>query len=292
MSLCVNGLGAGINLDCLKYPHPITNLIITGSSISFTRAQLSLLSNWKTKIQEDLTAIVPSAVIAYDNTTDDPTINTTQQLQKITEKEGVPSGLFYIESNFCDWNEAMRTLKGGTYRVFTVHSDGAIMGYKDRNGTEYKGFLAQINAITKGFALPEGIENSFPMYINFKRLAEFKQQFATIPEWNAQLELAEAMPEGYAMGFISGAQATATIVVDIYERCGDAASGLVIADVEVISSTLTDDTVTAVTDNGDGTWDIVFTTAALNQDITFRIKELTGSIVDGVSNPLYHEFVA
>jgi len=291
MSLCINGIPGGINGDCLTYPKPITNFIITDASVTFTKAQLTLLSQWKSKIQTDLTMYVPGGITKHENTTDDPTINTTQTMAKILTKVGIPSYMFSVESNFCDWNEAMRTLKGNSYRLFTVHSDGAIFGTSDRNGVEYKGFLCEITAITKG-QQPEAIENSFPIYVNFKRYAEFEQQFAFVPEWNVELELSAAMPQSYAMKFISGTQATATIVVSIYDRCGDAATGLVLADVEIISDTLTDSTVTALTDNSDGTWDVVMTTAAMNQDVTFRIKELTATIVDGVSNPLYHEFIA
>ena len=91
---------------------------------------------------------VPFAISKHENTTDDPTINTTQLMQKVLTKTGVPSYVFSVESNFCDWNEAMRTLKGNSYRLFTVHSDGAIFGFSDRNSTEYKGVLCEITAIT------------------------------------------------------------------------------------------------------------------------------------------------
>ena len=291
MSICVNGIPGGINGDCLTYPKPITNFIITDASVTFTLAQLTLLSQWKSKIQTDETMFVFSGISKHDNTTDDPAINTTQMLQKVLTRVGVPSYVFSVESNYSDWNEAMRTLKGNSYRLFTVHSDGAIFGFSDRNSAEYKGFLCEITAVTKG-QLPDAIEDSFPVYVNFKRYAEFKQQFAFVPEWNVELDLAASMPAGYEMKFISGVQATATIVVRMSVRGGDDVAGLVIADIEVISDTLTDSTVTAVTDNADGTYDIVFTTAALNQDITFRVKELTATVIDGLSNPLYHEFIA
>lgn len=290
-NICTNGIPGGINGDCLSYPKPITNFIVTDASVSFTLAQLTLLSQWKSKIQTDETMFVPFAISKHENTTDDPAINTTQMLQKVLTKVGVPSYVFSVESNFCDWNEAMRTLRGNSYRLFTVHSDGAIFGFSDRNSTEYKGFLCEITAITKG-QIPDAIEDAFPVYVNFKRYAEFEQQFAFVPEWNVELELPAAMPSSYKMKLISASQATKTMVVSVYNCAGAAATGLVIADVEVISSTLTDDTVFAMTDNSDGTWDIVYTTVALNEDVTVRIKELTATIIDAVSNPIYHEFIA
>jgi len=293
MTLCTTSMPGGINFDCLTYPAPVENLIITDASKTFTKAELEVLSKWKEAIQEDLEIVCPSAVVAYENTTDDPQINTLQNMGKLLVKKGVPSGVFYFESNFCDWNEAMRTLKGGTYRVFFVLADGAIMGHKNRDNTEYKGFKCEIHAITKGIPMSDTIENAFPVFVNFKSYAEFQQRFAFVPGWSPQLELPAAMPMSYNMGLQSSAQATATVVVDITERCGDIRTAdLQTADIEVISSTLTDDTVSGVTNNDDGTFDVAFTTAAVGQIVKFRVKELTGTVVDSLTNPLTVEFTS
>ena len=292
MTLCTSSMPGGINIDCLSYPSPVVNVIITDSDIVFTEAEFKLLSEWKTMIQEDLSVWIPSMAEGYDSSTPDPTINTTQTGRQVMTNKPPPSGVFYLRTNICDYNEVMRGLDSQTKRVFFVLADGTIVGYRSTTANEVMGFQAEVNAFTKGIPSPDAIENSFPLYINFMNYFEFENQYAYEPDWGVQAELPSAMPQSYSMRFISGVQATATIVCYIYERCGDAAAGLVIADIEVISDTLTDATVTAVTDNSDGTWDIVFTTAAMNQDITFRVKELTGSVVDGVSNPVYHEFIA
>lgn len=280
----------GINIDCLAYPAPVANIILTTVAEEFTLAEIKKLAEWKEKIQEDLTVWIPSAVEGYENTTDDPAINTTPRGRKITRSKPVPSGVFYLSANFCDFNEILRTLKGTTLRAFFVLEDGAIMGYHGINSAKYKGFLVEATAVTKGIPMPDAVENSFPLYLNFKHTYEFEQKFAIMPDWDVQAELPVLMPESYALFFVSATQGTATVVVDVFERCGDAIDGLTTADIDVIDNDLTDDTLLSVTDNGDGNYSIAFTTAAAGQFVKFRIKELTGTVVDALSNPIYCEF--
>lgn len=292
MTLCTSSMPGGINIDCLSYPSPVVNVIITDSDITFTEAKFKLLSEWKEKIQEDLSIWVPSMVEGYDPTTPDPTINTTQTGRQTMTTKPPASGVFYLRANVCDYNEIMRGLDGQTKRVIFVLADGTLLAHRSSVEDKVKGFKAEVNAFTKGIPVADAPENSFPLYINFMNYFEFKSQFAFSPEWSAQAELPSAMPMSYSMRFISGAHATATIVVYVYKRCGNAATGLVVADIEIISDTMTSSDVTAMTDNSDGTWDIVMTTAAANEDVTLRIKELTGDVANALSNPLYHEFIA
>ena len=292
MTLCRSGLPAGINLECLAYPSPVDNVIITDVDVSFTEATIKLLSSWKTEVQVNLDAWIPSMIEGYEVTTDDPTINTTGMGRKTMVRKPPPSAVMYIRSNICDFAEVLSTFKSNTVRVFHVLADGTIHGYKDRNSSNVYGFKAEISAATKGVPVPDTIENAFPLYINYMNYSEFEQQYAFTPEWSVISELPPAMPQGYSLSFVSGTQATATVVVNVFEQCGDAVTGLATGDIEVIESTLTDDTVASVTDNGDGNFDIAFTTAALNQDIKFRIKETTATVVDAISNEIYHEFIA
>jgi hypothetical protein len=291
MTLCVGGLPGGVNVNCLSYPSPVTNIIITDSAESFTQAEIKLRAEWKERIQEDLTVWVPSGLSGYENTTDDPTINTTGLGHKVNVRTGVPSGVFYLRSNFCDFNEVMRTLKGGTQRIFFIHADGMISGIKDRNdGAEIKGFQAELMATTKGFAPADTIENAFPVYINFMEYSEFENQYAFLPEWNASLELPTFMPMSYAMWLISADTATDTAVVDVFERCGDAVADLDTTEFEVVESTLTDDAILSVTDNGGGNYDVVFTDTAAGEYAVLRVKALTSTVVDALSNTIYIEF--
>lgn len=292
MTLCLPDAPGGINIGCLAYPSPVVNVIITDVDVTFTEAELKLLSEWKEKIQEDESVWIPSMVEGYDNTTPDPTINTLQTGRQTMTTKPPASGVFYLRANICDFNEIMRGFSGQTKRVFFGLADGTTVGYRSSTTDSVTGFKAEINAFTKGFPVPDTIENSFPLYINFMNYFEFESQFAFSLNWSVQAELPSAMPMSYSMRFISGVAATATIVVNIYKRCGDAATGLVVADVEIIEDTMTDSSVTAMTDNSDGSWDIVMTTGAIGEDVKLRIKELTGSVVDALSNPLYHEFIA
>jgi len=290
MGYCANLLPAGYNEGCLKFPAPLDNIIITDEDVSFTEAEFLVYANWREEIQEDLDAFIPASVTSYEVTTDDPTINTTSQLRKTVVRTAVPSATFWLDSNPCDWSDVLRTLKGGTYRIFFVLADNSIIGYKDRNGSEVKGFKVELTAMTPGVPLPDAVESNFRLYANFLSLAEFESSYQKSMEWSVMGKLPAATPLGYSMDFVSETQSTATVVVNVFERCGDAITGLATADINVLDSTLTDDTVASVTDNGSGSFDVAFTTAAAGQWVKFEVKELTGTIVDAISNPLYVEF--
>ena len=293
MTLCVSGMPGGINIDCLSYIAPLDNVIITDVDVYFTEAQLKLMSQWKTKIQTALSVWIPSMVEGYERTSDEPTINTTQVGRKTMTRKPAPSGLFYLRANISDYNEIMRAFKNATKRVWFVLADGTFIGYRDPNADKVWGFKAEVNAATGGVPLPDAIENAFPLWINFMNYIEFENQYAYTPEWSVQGELPAAMPVSYSMRLVSGAIAAATgvINVNIFKRAGVAITGLVIADFEVIEDTLTNPVISGVTDNGSGNYDIVFTGAALNEDVKFRVKKLTATIVDALSNPVYHEFI-
>lgn len=292
MTLCTSGMPGGINIDCLSYISPLDNVIITDVDVYFTEAQLKLMSQWKAKIQTALSVWIPSMVEGYERTSDEPTINTTPIGRKTMVRKPAPSGMFYLRANICDYNEIMRAFKNATKRVWFVLADGTFIGYRDPNADKVWGFKAEVNAATGGVPIPDSIENAFPLWINFMNYFEFENQFPYNPDWSVQGELPAAMPQSYSMRFVSGTQATATIVVNIFERCGAAVVGAAIADIDVITETLTDDTVLSVTDNGDGNHSIAFTTAAMNETVNFKIKELTATVVDALSNPVYHEFIA
>lgn len=287
MKACTSGLPGGIQLGCLAYLPPIDNVIITADDVSFTRAEILSLLSWKTEIQDNLDVYVPAAVENYEPSTDDPQVVTTGSLRKTTIRKAPPSGTFYLRSNVCDFNEVMRALDGGTYRVMFINSDGSIGGYKD--GINYKGFKAEVTAVTSGIAPQDGGQDMFKLMIHFFNYFEFQSQFNLALDWSALAELPNAMPESLSMDFESEDQATATVVVDIFERCGAAKAGVVIADIEIIDDTMTDSTVTAVTPNGSGNYDIVMTTAAAGQWVKFRVK-IGSSPTTDISGPLFVEF--
>jgi DNA gyrase inhibitor GyrI len=58
----------------------------------------------------------------------------------------------------------------------------------------------------------------------------------------------------------------------------------------VVESTLTDDAILSVTDNGGGNYDVVFTDTAAGEYAVLRVKALTSTVVDALSNTIYIEF--
>jgi len=296
MKACTIGLPGGIQLDCLAYPQPVDGIILTDNDVSFTKAEILSLASWKTEIQDNLSVWIPASVENYEPTTPDPQVATTGSLRQTLNRKAPPSGNFFVRSNVCDFNEVMRALKGGTARVMFIHADGAISGYKDRNGTAYKGFKAEAHAITSGIVPQEGGESMYKIMLSFFNYFEFEQVFNISPGWSPMAELPNAMPESYTMEFVSetvgAAPVTSDVVIQLNEACGDAVTVLAAADINVIDSSLNDDTVSGVTNGVGGLHTVEFTDAVAGQWVYFQVKKVTGSTVTQIGPPIHVEFTA
>jgi len=295
-NLCSIGLPAGINGDCLKFPAPIKNILFADKSISFSSASDFINRNtWETKIQQDLTVFVPAELSSYEDTTDDPTINTNTFGKKYVVREGVPSMAAYFESNVCDYNELRAKFKGGTYQIFFILEDNTLMGRMADLGV-VKGFTAAVHAI--GGALPklDAVENSFPVYINFKSTEEFEKRTVKDPvAWNPNIDLPAAMPSGLSM-IQTVAYTAGDATVKVYERCGDAYASLSqTSEFEILGSNdLDTPAVTAIddTDAASGIYVLTLqkggTPANLDAGdyIRLRVKVTSGSDVTYLSNDI------
>ena len=290
MNVCENILPGGINGDCLLFPKPVSGVIITASSFELANIDAAQNYNtWRIAIQESLTAYTTVGVEGYESTTDDPTINTTTKGSKIFVRKGVPSMVAYITANNCDFNEMQNTLKSGTYRVFFILEDNTLWGYLTTDA-KYKGFKAEVTAAGMGIPAPDTIENSFPLYINFKLSQEFNRAVNVALAWSAMPDLSDAMPLGLSM-IITTALTTSDVVVHIQDRCGSDRESLVVGDFEVLdSNNLTSPAVTAAADDGNGAYTLTVQKEATPEDLAagdwviIRVKNVTGSVVNLLSN--------
>jgi hypothetical protein len=289
MNVCVPLLPAGINASCLQDLKEIKNIVITTASASFTTPlNAASLSAWKTKIQTDLSVYAPLQVNDYENTTDDPAITTMQSTRKTVTNRPIPSGIFYLGSNFCDYKELLASLQGGNYRLFFIDNNGNIFGTKTDAGV-VRGFSVQLTAVTKGLPLKEAAQN-FKVFANFQVYEEFEKAVIVSPTWTPGIELTEAMPVGLNM-YATSAITAGSITVRITERCGAAKTGLVVGDFEVVdSSELVTPGVATVTEisNGDYTLTLKKSTStplAAGDMIAIRVKK-TVTIITHLSNVL------
>lgn len=291
-SVCASTMPAGINKGCLKFPAPISNIIISTDAVTFAGLTEFLnYDEWRQAIQEDLTAFVPAQITSYEDTTNEPTINETQKGSKIFLRKGVPSMNLMLRSNNCDFNELQSTLRGSTYYVYFILEDSSIVGWINDTGT-IKGFSASITAGGSGIPSPDAVENSFPVYVLFDYITEFERRIIQDPVWTPEPDMQDAMPLGITL-IKDGVYATGDQDVYIEERCGDVVTGLTTADFEVTgSNNLDTPAVTAVVDNGSGSYTLTVEKGAVPASldpgdyVTLRVKTVTGSIVDSLSGQI------
>ena len=294
MLACNVLLPGGINGDCTIPLSEVKNIIICDKDVKFTNAEKDVITNWKTKIQQSLTIYAVSGLDSYNNTTDAPNIvtGTVSKTKKVTNRP-VPSFEFFLESNFCDFKEVLRTLKGGVYGIFYELHGGVILGAQDVSGAEigyFKPFKCRVDAVSKLLAEVDST-NAFAVYVNHLNYAQVENQFYLEPAWDTA-ELAEAMPVGlniYATGIITAATATQAYKVSV--RCGDNKTGLVVGDLEfstTMSNVLTPNAGTFA-ETGGGTYTTVIEKATssliTSGDIVYmRVKVISGSDVTHLSN--------
>lgn len=288
MNVCAPFLPQGINKSCLADLKEIKNIIVTDGSVTFATTLLAqTLSTWKAKVQTDLSVYAPLGVNDYEPTTDDPNIVTHGSTRKTVTNNPIPSGIFYLASNFCDYKDVMDAFQGGAFRMFLVDSNGNLYGTRTDTGI-VKGFLVELTAPTKGLPLKE-VGNNFKVYANFQIYDEFKNAVIIPLTWNPTLELSESMPVGLNL-YVTTAITAGSVVVTVNNRCGSAKTGLVAADWEVVeSSQLVTPKVATCTEGANGSYTLTLTKAAstplaAGDMVVLRAKVLASTIVTYISN--------
>jgi hypothetical protein len=288
MNVCAPFLPQGINKSCLADLKEIKNIIVTDASVTFATTLLAqTLSTWKAKVQTDLSVYAPLGVNDYDPTTDDPNIVTHGSTRKTVTNNPIPSGVFYLASNFCDYKDVQDAFRGGFFRMFLVDSNGSLYGTRTDVGV-VKGFLVELTAPTKGLPLKE-VGNNFKVYANFQNYDEFKNAVIVPLTWNPTLELSEAMPAGLNL-YVTSAITAGSVVVTVLNRCGTAKTGLVAADWEVLeSSQLVTPGIATSTEGANGSYTLTLkkstnTPLAAGDMVVIRVKLVASTVVTYISN--------
>jgi len=292
-NICVNNIPAGIDSSCFGFESPVKNIFITGTAVKFADVNTAKsLTDWTTPLIGGLTGYVPAGLANYEVNSEDATINTTAYGRKFVVKEGIPSAKFMLESSVNDFSELLQTLKGSQYRLFFLLENGNIKGTVNSSG-EFMGYLATIHAITTGIPALDSPENGYPVEVFFDDYEEFRTSFVLQVPWNADREFQAAMPFGLSMQFIGSYDTgTGKQVVYVTSRGGTAYTGLTVDDVEFTDENVTSPACSSLTDNGDGTYDLILekgsTPVALASGdyVQFRFNVATSGVTTAVSSKL------
>ena len=294
-NVCESVMPAGLNADCLVPLSQIRNAIILEKGTAFdSKGGFLNSATWETKIKQGLSVWVSAGLMDYEVTTDDANIKTSGLGKKIVTNAPIPSTVLYLDGNYCDYSQLRATLKGGTYDVIYVLEDGTLHARLKSDG-KYYGFGARVNAVGKGISGKGDLDMNFVVQINHLSYDEFSEGILLKPAWNPELVLAAAMPIGLNLSIVTPySNATGVVVVRIHKRCGAAYLTMAVADIEIVETNdLDTPVVTSVTDNSDGTYDLLLQikvvpeSMAVGDYMILRVKELSGSDVVSVSNRQY-----
>jgi len=290
-----NSLPAGILVDGIAPLQRVQNIIILAKGQTFVDVDdLKTKSTWRTKIASTLTCYVPSGLEAYEVTTPDPEVQTTAMGSNYIAGKAAPSLTAKLKSNLTDYQEILRTLNGGVYSVILVLEDGSIMARQKSTAKTIYGFEARLTAVSRGIPDPGAIGEFYSLFVHFVQYQQFEETIITTPVWNIY-DLVSLMPNGLNMGIVTPytTAGSKTVVVSVTSRDGSAFVGLIAADFVIIESNLTGCAIDSITDNTDGTYDIVIddgSTGSLTATkyAILQVKNGSGTFTD-VSNTLLIE---
>lgn len=263
---CINAYFSGWG-ECSAMMEKMNGLILQEKGKTWTDSTILAISNWKTEIADDDSAIrsaMPFPIEGFENTTDDVEIITSQLGKKSIGSKPIPSGLIYLSASICDYKE-LHQLEGKAFEFLPTFQDGSVWATRKSDGT-LKGFRVRVG--TKAGLPPEDKSQSYPLYLFFDSYQEFEDVVLITPDFNFS-DILDLVPVGLSMR-ITTAYAAGDVVVKVIKRCTDEGfTGLVGGDFEVMSSNGTPPVaVTGVNDDGLGQYTLTIKKSGTPTDLT------------------------
>lgn len=182
-------------------------------------------------LTESARTVLMTPINAFENTTDDVEITTSQLGKKSITGKPIPSGLIHLDASICDYKQ-LHVLEDTWFEFVPFFQDGSYWMTRKTDGT-LKGFRCKVG--TKAGLPPEDKSMSYPMYLFFDNYAEFEDVVVVSPDFNFS-DLMDYSAVGLEFR-VTTAMAAGDVVVQVNKRgSGDAMTGLAIADFEVVKS--------------------------------------------------------
>lgn len=269
----------------------IKNFALCDLSVSWSSlSDLKNLATWKAKIQTALTVHAFRAISGYENTTDDPNIQTLNSGRKYPTSKPAPSITLMLDSNYEDFVEVMNSVRGGSYGIVYFDDMGRVQVKRKGDGT-YVPLPINAYAMSKHIPIPGENGSMFKMYVSHFDYDDFLNCELVDPGFSFE-ELTLAMPVGLKM-IATSTMATGSIHVQITERCGDGYEGLLNTDFEVVNSNnLTSPAVTVASDDDDGNYELTIQKSVSPENldagdfVDIIVNKGGGSLTTHISNVL------
>lgn len=214
---------------------PVAGVIITTKSFSMATLTLAYTySTWKAAVDTNLTMFPLRGLTSYETTTEDPGVYTAAKGQTYETSRPAPKGMFYLDTNLCDYMDMVKELKGGQYGIIYYLEDGKFLLKRNKNTGALVPFPARLYASGKGIPLPSDIGNNYPVRVYHLDYDDFTDAALIDPQFDYQ-DLCAAVPAGLNM-WITTPWATTKVIVYIEDRGGTGRAGLIATDFTVTSS--------------------------------------------------------
>jgi len=220
--------------ECAKLMEKMNGGSLQQKGVTWTDTTALNSTTWRAAISgltEDVRTILMVPINAFENTTDDVEIVTSQLGKKSVTSKPIPSGLLYLDASLCDYKQ-LHDLEGTWFEFVPFFQDGTQWMTRSSDGT-LKGFRCKI--ATKAGLPPEDKMQSFPMYLMFDNYAEFENVVVINPDYTFN-DLLDYSAVGLDIR-ITTAYTAGDVIVKITKRgSGDGLTGLVVGDFEVLKS--------------------------------------------------------
>lgn len=290
--ICNSSMPVG-TVECLKKMGKMSFIIIDRLNVEFqgtnnlinSSENIALMQEIDPNFKETSSYIIK--VTDYEVTTADPAVTTFDNTRNVVTNRPVPSGTLYADMSFCDQQNLVKVLTGGTYRARIVTVDNEVVAYRQANGI-IKGFKCEITAVTKGLPQKADIDKNVPIYFNFVSYEEFENAIIVRPEWSVALSLLEAVPTGMSL-YATSAYNAGAVGVQANIRCVGGFEGLVTEDFVIVGGNVTDAEITAA-ETSLGGYNLTIQKGVIPTDLSagdfviIQVQKKTGAIVDYISN--------
>ena len=274
----------------------VKNIIVAETGFTLDAiANVQSQAEWIKAIREDLNIWGGKVFNSYENTTDDPNTITLDSTKKKNTTRPNPSGTFYLDTNFCDTKEVLRSLKNTNKTVIFELNDNSLHVTMNIAG-KLMGFSGILDAVTKGIAQPADVGNNLPLYFFSESYNEWENGWLIPMDFSLTDLILEYSPVGlniYPIGAYNTTSGVITVQVDV--RCSPGGvTGLVVADFEIVrTNNLTSPAITAINEVGNGNYEltiqkeVVPANLAVGDFFVIQVKKVNGLIVQQISNDMY-----
>lgn len=192
--------------------------------------------------------VLMTPINAFENTTEDVEMTTTQLGKTSITGKPIPKGIIYLDASLCDYKQ-LHALEDSYFEYVPFFQNGSYWMTRKTDGT-LKGFRCKM--YTKAGLPPEDKTQSYPVYLMFDNYAEFEDVVVISPDFGFN-DLVDYSPVGLDIR-VTTAYTGGDVVVKVTTRCtGNGKTGLLAADFAVLNSSAEPTVVvTAAVDDGLG----------------------------------------